>query len=159
VHIFIATYDNKGNVFVEGVKGSGSQFVLAKLPRGGNSFENITLNKQVGGAGELDWDGKFLTIPAYLGQSEIYRFDVRGGSGRFVGATQPRRIRGGIDQYWIVGKQIVIAYSWKPCHAICDDEGTVGIWNYPSGRVITKHFTPDGSPSTGMALSLAQDHR
>jgi hypothetical protein len=155
------SYDNKGDVFVDGLTGyQSSQFVLAKLPKGGNSFENITLNKQVGGAGELDWEGKHLTIgPGYLGQGEIYRFDVRGGSGRFTGATQPRRIRGRIDQYWIAGKQIVIAYSWKPCRAICDDEGTVGIWNYPSGRMITKHFTPYGPPSTGMALSLAQDHR
>jgi hypothetical protein len=161
VYFYSVSYDNKGNVFVDGLTGSNSsQFVLAKLPKGGNSFENITLNKQVDGARELDWQGKYLTIgPEYLGQGEIYRFDIRGSSGHFVGATPLKRIRGGVDQYWIVGKQIVVAYSWKPCHAICDDEGTVGIWSYPSGRVITKRFTPYGAPSTGMALSLAQNRR
>ena len=155
------TYDNKGNVFVDGLTGGQSpQFVLAKLPKGGNSFENITVNEQVAGVGELGWDRKYLTI----GQSAWYknemnlidRFEIRGTSGRFESATQPRRIRGGVDQYSIVHEQIIIAYSWKPCSAICNDVGTVGIWHYPSGRVRAKHFTPKGLPSTGMALSLAQ---
>ena len=162
VTFYSVSYDNKGNVFVDGLKGyrSSQQFVLAELPRGGKSFENTGLNEQIDGPGELDWNGKYLAIgPLYPGQNRVDRFDIRGGSGHFVGATQPRRIRGGIDQYWILGKQIVIAYSWKPCRAICGDEGTAGIWYYPSGHVITKSITPDGGPSTGMALSIAQTHR
>jgi hypothetical protein len=160
VTFYGVSYDNKGNVFVDGLTGShSSQFVLAKLPKGGNSFENITLNEQVAGAAELFWDGKYLTTDGgyrYRGQDEFDRFDIRGRFGRFVGATRLRRFSDGIDQYSIVGKHVVVAYFWKPCRAICGDEGTVGIWNYPSGRLITKHFTSYGPPSTGMALSLAQ---
>lgn len=164
VTFYSVSYDSKRNVFVDGLTGPhSSQFVLAKLPKGGRSFENITLNKQVGGAGGLDWDGQYLTIGQstwYKNEMDlIHRFEIRGTSGRFEGATQPKRLLRGIDQYSIVGKQIFIAYSWKPCRAICGDEGTVGIWSYPSGRVIRKHFTPYSSPSTGMALSLAQTHR
>lgn len=150
-------YGDRGTLFVDGLTAyPSSKFVLAKLPKGGSSFENVTPNKQVNGAEELFWDGKYLALQA--GYNQIYRFEIRGSSGRFVGATQPKHLRGGIDQYWIVDNQIVAAYSWKPCRAICSDEGTVGIWHYPSGRVITKHFTPDLSPAAGMALSLAQ-HR
>ena len=159
VYFYGVAYGNKGNIFIDGLTGGQSpQFVLAKLPKGGRSFENITLNEQVGGVGELDWDGQYLTIGQstwYKNEMDlIYRFEIRGTSGRFEGATQPKRLLGGIDQYSIVGKQIVIAYSWKPCRAICTDEGTVGIWKYPSGRSITGRFTPDGSTSMGMALSL-----
>ena len=163
VDFYGVSYDNKRDVFVDGLTGyHSSQFVLAKLPKGGNSFENITLNKQVGNAAQLFWDGKYLTLgPVYreAQPGKIYRFGIRGGSGRFVGATEPRQIRGGIDEYWIVGKQIVVAYSWKPCRAICGREGTVGIWSYPSGRPIKKYIMPYGVPSTGMAFSLAQNRR
>ncbi len=93
-----------------------------------------------------------------LGNS-TYRLDIQGRFGSLVGVTQLKRIRGGIDQYWFVGKEIVAVYTWKPCPAICGREGAVGIWHYPSGHVITKSIPTYLSPPTGMALSLAQHHR
>lgn len=158
------SYDDKGNVFVDGStqnRRRPSRFALAKLPKGGNSFQKITLKKQVSDAAELDWDGKYLTTgPEYNGASEIYRFRIRGSSGRFVDDILLRRTRRrAIDQYLIAGNKIIAAYSWKPCNAICGFEGTTGIWHYPSGLVRTKNITPDGSPSNGIALSLAQTHR
>lgn len=159
VYFYSVSYDNTGNVFVDGLTGyRSSQPVLAKLPKGGNSFKNIKL-KGLNSAGELGWDGKHLTLGVPGNPTIIYRLDISGGNGRVAGTTQLTQIHGAVDQYSTEGEHVVVAYSWKPCRAICGDEGTVGIWHYPSGRVIKKHFTPDGAPSTGMALSLAQNHR
>lgn len=149
------SYDRKGDVFVDGL--IGSKFVLAELLKRREVFENIALNLQPGGAGQLAWDEDHLTLGL---RWSIYRFDIKGRSGNLVGVTQLKglkrlqRIQGGITQYWIVGKQIVAAYSWKPCRAICTDEGGVGTWHYPSGRVIANGITPSLSPPTGMALSF-----
>jgi hypothetical protein len=151
------SYDNKGNIFVNGnTPPPSSKLVFLELRKGRRSFENIALNVQFGSAGELEWNGTHLMLG--LGNS-TYRLDIQGRFGSLVGVTQLKRIRGGIDQYWFVGKEIVAAYTWKPCPAICGREGAVGIWHYPSGHVITKSITPYLSPPTGMALSLAQHHR
>jgi|SRR5579862_2178300 len=159
VAFYGVSYDNKGNIFVDGVTPSpSSKLILLELRKRATSFENITLNVQFSSAGALDWNGKHLTLGL---SSSIYQFDVQGASGRLASVTKLRRSRGdGIGQYEIVGKQIIVAYQWKPCHAICGFEGAVGVWYYPSGRAITKSITPSYlSPPTGMALSFPQSHR
>ncbi|MGC2360954.1 MAG: hypothetical protein WA428_01370 [Candidatus Cybelea sp.] len=54
-------YDNKGDLFCDGVTAYGDQFLFAELPKGGNALESIALNQSIGFGGLVQWDGRYIT--------------------------------------------------------------------------------------------------
>ncbi len=80
-------YDNNGNLFVDGVNNSQAVEV-DQLPSGSSTFAQILLNQSLGGAGGVQWNGKFLAV-ADSSSDTIYEFaiDLSQSTGVSIGST------------------------------------------------------------------------
>ena len=86
VNLYHVGYDNKGNIFVDGLsRVSGKRVGLAELPKGGGWFKNIKLDRLVGDPGSVQWDGTYMTVDD---NRVIHRFTVSGSRGKVVGSTR-----------------------------------------------------------------------
>jgi hypothetical protein len=134
------TYDNSGNLFVDGEASSGS--VLTELPAGSTNFKNISLSHSIPNFWFMQWDGQDIAIMApELGSQDlpavVWRFRVVGSKGalvsrvRFKGWTKVT-----VTQFWIQGSYIVA------------NDGSLtelGVWKYPQGgKALHKFAVPAG---------------
>lgn len=138
--MFFCGYDNAGNLFVDGQK-LGSGFVLAELPNGATSFQNIAVKQHFVRPGGIQWDGKHLAV-GDLGTSVIYQFSISGKKATEAGST-PLVGGGEIPQFWIAQPKVI-----GPDNTNAD----VGIWNYPAGGAAVKLLKNFSAPS-GAAIS------
>jgi hypothetical protein len=123
--MFLCGYDNKNNLFVDGVT-SSSAFAFAELPSGSASFANITLNQFINEpGGGVQWDGKHMAVGDSTVDT-IYQFTISGTNGTEVSST-PLNDAFSVGQFWIQGPNVIGPY-------IPD----VGIWSYPTGGSATK---------------------
>lgn len=139
-------YDDKGDLFVDGVTAQGDAFRFVELPSGGNTLTNISLNHNVGFGVAVQWDGKYVTV-ADNDVDDIYRFAISGSSGtlkrtvHLLGATKY-----GLYQTWIDGKKVVGS----------DILGnTVWYWRYPEGGTPIKSITNHVHAPLGATISKA----
>jgi hypothetical protein len=58
---YFPTYDNKGDLFVDGVTQSDTYGVV-EMASGSSSFKAVTLNNSIEFPGEMQWDGKYVTL-------------------------------------------------------------------------------------------------
>jgi hypothetical protein len=101
-------YDGHGNLFVDGLD-SGFNFALSELPSGGTTFSPLTVNRNVTIAGNVQWDGKYITITqGGSGPGEIYRLSVSGSTADVVGTT-PLDGGGGAFGSLIDGSHVILA--------------------------------------------------
>ena len=54
-------YDDAGNLFIDGVN-SSQAFVFGEVQKGGTNINTVTLNTSIGFPGQVQWDGKYVTI-------------------------------------------------------------------------------------------------
>ncbi len=150
-------YDDKGNLFVDGFD-SKNAFQFAELPRGSNTYRNIRLDKKIGYAGAVQWDGKYVAV-GDQDVNAIYRFKIPGSKGTLIGTTM---LGGAQDviQFWIQGSRVIGAdYSAHQTE----------IYGYPAGGAPAKIIngpntpypygatvSPKGSPSGASQRPLAQ---
>jgi hypothetical protein len=84
---FFCGYDNKGNLFADGISAPGSgHFALAELLRGAATFTNIAVDQYVTFPGEVQWDGKHLAVGNQF--TDIYEFAIKGHRAISVGTTR-----------------------------------------------------------------------
>ena len=125
-------YDAKGDLFVDGFN-SASEVRLVELPKGGSSFEPITLDQSLGLPGSVQWNQKYLAI-LNPGAGAIYQFAIGGKKGKRVGTT-PLNSVGDPAAFWIANGEVAVADIGKE---------DVGIWDYPAGgspiTVITSYM-------------------
>jgi len=144
-----AGYNNAGDLFVDGYVGSSP--ILAELPRRRSKFKTISLNESIGGPGEVQWDGKYISIET-LHYPIVYQIQVSGSSGTIVGTTDLKEgSKTYVGQSWIQGQQIV-----APCEGrAARRPNSICLWEYPSGgsaKEILKHIAHGVS---GVTVSLA----
>ena len=117
-------YDKAGNLFVDGEGGAGTE--LAEMPAGKSSFSLITLPNSITFPGEVQYDGKYITVNDQSGYA-IYGYTV---SGTTATLKQTVSYTGATDcvQTWIAGKFF-----------ICPDAGAENgkIYPYPKGGAAT----------------------
>ena len=83
---FFCGYDNKGNLFADGLTAPGSgNFALAELPQGKTALTTITVDQYVIFPGGVQWDGKHLAIGNQF--TDIYEFAISGHHATTVGTT------------------------------------------------------------------------
>jgi hypothetical protein len=114
---FFDGYDAKGNLFADGLT-SGDASQLVELPKGKNTFVNISISRPPGGS--VQWDGAFVTIG---GGTAIYRYRITGKKAILKGTVM---LNGSSNcvQTWIV-KSLVF------CADAGNEEGLV--YKYPAG--------------------------
>jgi hypothetical protein len=132
-------YDNKSNIFVDGVD-SSRDFEFAELPKGSSTFTEISLGVAITIPGGVQWDGKYVTV-GDAKNGNIYQTNGAGGK---VEGTTSLSDSDGIFQYFIAGKRVVGPNAYS---------NSAGIWKYPKGGNPTT--TLSGSDPFGAAISKA----
>jgi hypothetical protein len=74
-------YDDKGNLFADGVTQHSDLFQFAELPKNAKSMTSINLDQSIGSGSNVQWDGKYASV-ADADAFKIYRFAASGSSGR-----------------------------------------------------------------------------
>lgn len=118
---YFVGYDAKGNLFADG-KSSASAFDFAELPVGKTAFEGITTSNSVSFPGQVQWDGKYITIDDQNAHA-IYQYSVSGTTATLKG-TVDLTGSGDCVQTWILGKLVY-----------CPDfsNGDASVYAYPKG--------------------------
>jgi hypothetical protein len=143
-------YDDRGNLFVSGVLSEESAF--AELAYKGSAFVTLAVSGNAGGPGQVQWDGKYITVenqnrPAVT----ISRLSVSGSTASVVSTT---RIKGAefAASTWIIENRIVVPYSSRG-----EYKNKIGLWRYPkSSKVVVKYGSlgqPKGTSFLGVTLS------
>jgi hypothetical protein len=97
------SYDNQGNLFVDGTSGPTSGFQLAELAHGSTKFTNITLDQAISSPGGVQWDGAYLAIADQdaLKETVVYQFALNGSVGTEVSSTQLNHSTYVPREFWI----------------------------------------------------------
>jgi hypothetical protein len=136
-------YDNVGNLFVDGLDKS-NQFQLVELPPKAKSFTPITLNQNIQGPGQIQWDGSNIAIEdSSASPSVLYQFSITGSTGQQVGSTVLNGVTT-VAQFWIQGKEVVGSAPY-------DNE--IAFWDYPAGGSPVN--TASVSDAYGVTVSVA----
>lgn len=159
---YFDTYDNEGNLFIDGRAFTTYTYQLAELPSGSSTFTDIALT---GGTiyfpGTVAWDGTDLILgdQKYNDDSEsgFYRVSVSGSAATVV-STKPftvKYIAGkgpacDVDQFTYYASAIVgDDYEW------CEHNySSADVWKYPSGKLSRRALGPFAP--IGAAISVAQ---
>jgi hypothetical protein len=145
-HLFYCGYDGSGNLFADGFK-SGSPSAFAELAAGSSKFETIQLNHQIETAGQVQWDGAYITI-ADERTNKIYRVEINGSAAIVVGKTKLDRISNLFWGSWIYEGTVIAPFAKKGV-------GYVGFWNYPRGGSPTKILPGPGYDTTDNAVTIS----
>jgi hypothetical protein len=140
------TYDNRGNIFADGVVNSGD-FVFDGLSKGSKSFEVIRLNKPAANPGSVQWDGKYVVVGVgYVSEGpELYRMQVSGDRARVVQSVRLQRLASPA-RFWIQDGNVVAsarAYTVR----------RIGLYDYPAGGKRIALFSGFYNP-LGMTVSV-----
>ncbi|HEY1883778.1 MAG TPA: hypothetical protein VGG51_12135 [Candidatus Cybelea sp.] len=133
-------YDDRGDLFVDGLTPS-NRFALLELPKGGRSFEAITLHPNI--LGTFQWHDNYLAV---YGGGGIYHFAIHGMKGKEVGFTP---LRGGSD---------LTEFCIQEGHVAAADAGNENaqMWKYPAGGPVLKTLQGSFDGPAGAAVSVAK---
>jgi len=119
-------YDDRGNLFVDGV-GYGA-FLLLELPKGGHKLERLTFGKKVSSPGEVQWDGRYMTIQEAAPPAYIYQVKVLGTTVSVVNTIRFADKKAA-KQSWIQGRTVLIPHSTTNRFFA----NALGLFPYPAG--------------------------
>lgn len=149
---FFCSYDNQGNLFVDGADYGSYHTLFAELANGSSTLNSVTLNQTIGYPGGVQWDGKYIAVQDAFSHT-IYRFSFSGSGGTSMGTVH---VKGDpstlITQFWIDGSTVVVPYGTRPriVHS-------VGYWPYTKGGTPSQSFTvPHATELIGVTVSLAK---
>jgi len=136
------SYDDRGNLFLAGYIGSA----ISELPSGSSTFTNISLSENIGNAGQVQWDGKYVTLQSLGTPGAIYRIQVSGSTGTVVGETKFKRYMRRENYSWISisNGSVIMPFSQHGVEAT-----QLGIWKYPRGGTAVKVIKKIGTGSRG----------
>lgn len=121
-------YDPQGDLFVDGYDDS-RHFGLVELPAGGSAFKKIALDKRPAVAGNLMWDGAYMTVSNH--KKTIYRFSISGRHGQLAGTTTILGLKHGLSLYSLEGGTLIVADVVASGSIF--GKGSLKFYNYPVG--------------------------
>jgi hypothetical protein len=134
---YYCSYDDAGNLFVDGFSYEhyNNDFQLAELPRGGQTFQVITMKEPIGSPGQIQWYENYLAV----GDNENNVIDhvvVQGQTGTIKGQTEfPKD--SSLGGFSIVGRRLV------------DPEDiNVELFKYPRGGTNIGTINDDNHPAS-----------
>lgn len=152
VNYMYVTYDDRGNLFVDGFGASSNDFALVEIPAGKNVFRPIALDQSIGNGNTADvkWDGKYLAV-GDAGANAIYQFTVRGSKGTKVGTTVLTNVYSGYLGHVCFPRTGAATAQSK--RVVVPNNNDVGYWNYPAGGNSTYNVTTSLTFAYAAALS------
>ncbi len=150
---YFCSYDDRGNLLVDGRSESGPPDEFAEFPTGGSQLNYISIDDKIGFPGPVQWDGKYFAI-GMQGSREavIDRVSLSGSTGTVVKKTRfegPRYRKSVYYQFAIKNGMIVVPYS---TNAKRYGDNRLGIWRYPSGGEATRVIKGyDGNATVSLA--------
>ena len=139
-HYYYATYDGKGNLFVEGDNVAGD-FGFCEVRKGGTQGIAITLNFGPAFPSPVHWDGKYIAT-TYANGDIIGRYTIKGTSGTLENTVT---LNGAQGQFTMASKKVVLAAT----------AGGYGYWKYPTGGNPYKTQQLTSDEFGGMVVSPA----
>lgn len=144
-------YDNDGNLFADPYDGPSG--IIGKLPAGGTTFKNITLDQNITPS-SLQWKNGALVVAgatSISGEQPIYKITVSGSVGHvddpvLLGSKRDRTP--GSVQFWLYKDTILGPGSKKR------DADLVNLWRYPKGGK-PKKTIDSGFGNIGVTVSSA----
>jgi hypothetical protein len=130
-YMYFASYDDKGNLFVDGLPLPTGGIAFAELPKGGTTFKPITLNVNIQFAGGVQWDGSHIAVGDQA-NPVIYQFSISGSKGTEVGST-PLNGAKEVAEFWKQGRDVAAPDTY-PAYL------RVGLWKYPAGGSDLKYL-------------------
>ncbi len=121
-------YDNAGNIFLSGIS-VYSKFILAELPKGGDSLVEIATDIKTDDPTALRWDGEHLAviiIPDRRGGAQVKQLEISGSSARTVGKVHIFPTKHGYFRH---------PYGWIDSNAFfwTYNNEYLGVWDYSQG--------------------------
>jgi hypothetical protein len=149
---FFCGYDDKHDLYVDGVNVGTTASEFAELPNHAKSFKNIKLKQRIGYPGAVQWDGNAIALED-TSTDTVYRIKVSGSTGTVVGTTRFKNSRSDlIVQFSIQGHTIVVPFGARQRVA-----RSIGFWSYPAGGAPSKVIGKLGaSELVGTTISLAR---
>ncbi|MFY9737760.1 MAG: hypothetical protein WAK11_01800 [Candidatus Cybelea sp.] len=142
------TYDNRGNIFADGIVNSGD-FIFEELAKDSKSFSIVRLNKPAINGGSVQWDGKYVVVgEGFLsdkGGPQLYRMQVSDDRARVVHTVSLQHVASPA-RFWIQGSNVVAsrrAYTVR----------RIGLYDYPAGGKQLAVFSGFYNP-IGMTVSV-----
>jgi hypothetical protein len=133
---YFVGYDDRGNLYADGeVSLASGGFAFCGLRKGASSMRNISLNQSIDYPGQVQWDGKYVTV-SDQNDATVYRFTIKGTSGTEEGST----VLDGADdcvQNWIEENKVY-------CPAF--SSAAVFIYPYPAGGAPINKITGFSEP-------------
>jgi hypothetical protein len=143
------TFDDKGNLFVDGINDNSNGFVLAELTKNGRQFKNISVDAPISAAGGLQWNRNRLVIgsagASISGESTLYKLAIHGSSAKMVGSISLDDSVG-LGPFRIQGDTLIGSDDSR--------NSSVQFWKYPAGGESFKSLT-DFPLSGGVTISLS----
>lgn len=136
------SYDDKGNLFVDGQGSSSSTFELAEMAKGSQTLKRVTLNHSISYTVGLRWDGADLAIGD---GTNVDEFAITGMKGTLKGMT-PLNDDYEVFQFWIEKHTLIGAEPYTE---------SVRYWSYPKGGQPTKTITDHLLLPSAATVSLA----
>jgi len=142
------SYDDKGNLFVDGDSAGSGDYALVEMPKGSDTFKGIRLDNAPSFPLDIQWVGKYLALAD--SQTVIYHVAVSGTKGKIIGSTVLDGPIAQIEvQFWIQGGTIIVPYGTG------DTPDQVGFWRYPTGGKLRKNIDVSQFELFGTVVSPA----
>lgn len=163
-HMFFGqfcAYDDKGNLFFDGLQDPKGKPRLSELPGGTGNFVGIALDAPIDGEAGIQWDGTNITAVSYVpprGRTRkpaIVRFAISGARGSKVGSTVLNKPADIVLQYLIINKSLIAPNIYFKSGQHSD----VLFYRYPAGGVPTMALVKLITDARGVVVSLATKAR
>lgn len=145
--MWLCSFDDKGDLFVDGLTNHFQSFTLAELPKHARHLFVVTLNRQINNVAGVQWDNGRLAVgdpTGPKGYSIIYEFAIDGKEGTEVRST-PLRNASKLGPFWVQGSRVVGADQTLGAN--------IQFWKYPRGGHPIK--TIKGASQGGVTVSVA----
>lgn len=130
IDAFFCGYDDAGNLFVDGYYNSNVP-TLSELRYGQSTFIRLSTSGLLGSAGQVQWDGSYLTLENIGDQNiatTISRLSISGYSATVVSTAPLNGNTNRTTLSWIYGGNVLLPYSIRAGRV-----NRIGIWPYPHG--------------------------
>lgn len=142
---YSCAYDAQGNLFVDGYD-DNRKFEFAELPKGSGTFERIVLDRHFKGAGNIQWDGSYITVSD--NKNVIYQFAISGTKGKTVGSTKIDGVSTGLRLFSIQDGIVTVPNAYGGSSP--SSKGAVQLYQYPQGGMPTQSVTGIAGPADGV---------